>query len=191
MYSIARLLHHLLLAYRQYVTGTSFLTRLKNPLTSMISTLIADRPPLTSVQNIMLGLHPTRVKTYSAWLRDTLCYRLFQNVKHTFIAEVAERAALVLCRSRLGLSINEWTSKRRHCLGFRRQLSDQSKTVFIGSHLTIAVAFATGIVVSPLVHRAIPNAHAAAAPLTPAVIDLAALKHADIPATPFPDLHSS
>jgi hypothetical protein len=31
MYSIARLLHHLLLAYRQYVTATSFLTRLKNP----------------------------------------------------------------------------------------------------------------------------------------------------------------
>ena len=63
--------------------------------------------------------------------------------------------------------------------------------MFIGSHLTIAVAFATGIVVSPLVHRAIPNAHAAAAPLTTAVIDLAALKHADIPATLFPDLHSS
>jgi len=57
--------------------------------------------------------------------------------------------------------------------------------------LVIAVAFATGIVVSPLEHRAIPNAHAAAAPLTRAVIDLAALKHADIPATPFPDLHSS
>jgi mannose-6-phosphate isomerase-like protein (cupin superfamily) len=56
--------------------------------------------------------------------------------------------------------------------------------------LAIAVAFATGIVVSPLVDRAIPDAHAAAAPLTPAVIDLAALKHADIPATPFPDLHS-
>ena len=56
--------------------------------------------------------------------------------------------------------------------------------------LAIAVAFTTGIVVSPLVHRAIPDAHAAAAPLTAAVIDLAVLKHADIPATPFPELHS-
>ena len=56
--------------------------------------------------------------------------------------------------------------------------------------LAIAVAFATGIVVSPLVHRAIPDAHAAAAPLTPAVIDLAALKHADLPATPNPEQHS-
>jgi mannose-6-phosphate isomerase-like protein (cupin superfamily) len=56
--------------------------------------------------------------------------------------------------------------------------------------LAIAVAFATGIVVSPLVHHAISDAHAAAAPLTPAVIDLAALKYADIPATPNPDLHS-
>jgi mannose-6-phosphate isomerase-like protein (cupin superfamily) len=54
--------------------------------------------------------------------------------------------------------------------------------------LAIAVAFAAGIGVSPLVHRAIPDAHAAA--LAPAVIDLAALKHADIPATPYPDLHS-
>src|SRR5215831_14420625 len=56
--------------------------------------------------------------------------------------------------------------------------------------LAVAVAFTTGIVVSPLQRRAIPDAHAAAAPLTPAVIDLAALKHADIPATPFPELHS-
>lgn len=56
--------------------------------------------------------------------------------------------------------------------------------------LAIAVAFTAGIGVSPLVRRAIPDAHAAAAPLTPAVIDLAALKYADIPATPYPDLHS-
>jgi uncharacterized RmlC-like cupin family protein len=56
--------------------------------------------------------------------------------------------------------------------------------------LAITVAFAAGIVLSPLVHRAIPDAHAAAAPLTPAVIDLAALKHADLPATPYPELHS-
>src|SRR5438445_13710484 len=59
----------------------------KEPLTSMISTLIADRPPLTSVQRIMLGLRPTRVKTYSAWLRDTFCYTLFQNVGLTFMSE--------------------------------------------------------------------------------------------------------
>ena len=38
--------------------------------------------------------------------------------------------------------------------------------------------------------HAIPDAHAAAAPLTPAVIDLAAIKHADLPTTPYPDLHS-
>src|SRR5215472_7421851 len=56
--------------------------------------------------------------------------------------------------------------------------------------LAIAVAFGTGIAVSPLLHRVIPDAHAAAAPLTPAVIDLAALKYGDIPATPNPELHS-
>jgi mannose-6-phosphate isomerase-like protein (cupin superfamily) len=56
--------------------------------------------------------------------------------------------------------------------------------------LAVAVAFTTGIVVSPLVRRSIPDAHAAAAPLTPAVIDLAALTHADLPATAAPELHS-
>src|SRR5438477_12767669 len=43
----------------------------KEPLTSMISTLIADRPPMTSVQKMILGLRPTKVKTYSVCLRDT------------------------------------------------------------------------------------------------------------------------
>jgi mannose-6-phosphate isomerase-like protein (cupin superfamily) len=56
--------------------------------------------------------------------------------------------------------------------------------------VAIAVAFATGIVISPLAHRAISDAHAAAAPLTPAVIDLAVLKHADLPATSNPEQHS-
>jgi mannose-6-phosphate isomerase-like protein (cupin superfamily) len=56
--------------------------------------------------------------------------------------------------------------------------------------LVIAVAFTTGIVVSPLLHRTIADAHAATAALTPAVIDLAALKYSDLPATPNPDLHS-
>src|ERR1700724_2690899 len=42
----------------------------KEPLTSMISTLIADRAPLTSVQNIMVGLRPTRVKTSHCLIRN-------------------------------------------------------------------------------------------------------------------------
>ena len=56
--------------------------------------------------------------------------------------------------------------------------------------IAILIAFATGIVVSPLAHRAISDAHAAAAPLTPQVIDLAAIKQADLPATPYPELRS-
>ena len=92
MYSIARLLHHLVLAYRQYFTATSFLTRLKEPPTSMISTLIADRPPLTSVQNIILGLRPTRVKTYCAWLRDAFCHRVISKCK-TYIYRGSSRTA--------------------------------------------------------------------------------------------------
>ena len=52
--------------------------------------------------------------------------------------------------------------------------------------LAIAAAFATGIVVSPLVHRAIPDAHAAAAPLTPAVIDLRRSSTPTFRQPPFP-----
>jgi len=51
----------------------------------------------------------------------------------------------------------------------------------------ITTAFAAGIVVSPLTHWAMPHAHAAAAPLTPQIIDLAALKHDDLPKTPYPE----
>ena len=56
--------------------------------------------------------------------------------------------------------------------------------------LSIGLAFATGIVVSPLAHRAISDAHAAAAPLTPQMVDLAALKHDDLPKTANPEQKS-
>ena len=56
--------------------------------------------------------------------------------------------------------------------------------------IATVVAFGAGIVASPLVHRAISDAHAAAAPLTPQVIDLAAVKHGDLPTTSNPELNS-
>src|SRR5215475_2107283 len=56
--------------------------------------------------------------------------------------------------------------------------------------IAVVIAFATGIVVSPLAHRAISDAHAAAAPLTAQVIDLAAIKHDDLPPTSNPEQHS-
>ena len=59
---------------------------------------------------------------------------------------------------------------------------------------SLALAFATGLVVSPLAQRALPGAQAQAqsqaAPLAPMVIDIAALKDADLAATPNPDLRS-
>ena len=56
----------------------------------------------------------------------------------------------------------------------------------------LALAFAAGLVVSPLAQRALPGAQAQvqAAPLAPMVIDIAALKDADLAATPNPDLRS-
>jgi len=49
--------------------------------------------------------------------------------------------------------------------------------------LAVVAAFAAGIAASPYIHHAISDAHAQAAPLQPAMIDLAALKHADLPKT--------
>ncbi|MFI5447481.1 cupin domain-containing protein [Polaromonas sp. UC242_47] len=54
----------------------------------------------------------------------------------------------------------------------------------------IATAFAAGIAVSPLAHHALPDAHAQSAPLAPAMIDLMALKHGEIPATPNPEMNA-
>jgi len=59
--------------------------------------------------------------------------------------------------------------------------------------LPLALAFAAGAAFSPLAQRLLPSAHAqaAAAPaLTPMIIDVAALKDADLAATPNPDQRS-
>jgi mannose-6-phosphate isomerase-like protein (cupin superfamily) len=68
--------------------------------------------------------------------------------------------------------------------------------------LSLGLAFAAGLAVSPIAQRGLPDAHAqaaasapatvAAAPasLVPMIIDVAALKDADLNATPNPDLRS-
>ena len=56
--------------------------------------------------------------------------------------------------------------------------------------LAVAGAFVAGIVASPLAEHAIPDAHAEAAPLAPMMIDLAGLKHADIPTTPNAEMNA-
>ena len=54
--------------------------------------------------------------------------------------------------------------------------------------VALALAFAAGLAASPLLQRALPDAHAQAAPLAPMVIDIAALKEADLGATANPDM---
>jgi len=56
--------------------------------------------------------------------------------------------------------------------------------------LSVAIAFAAGIAVSPLAQRLLPSAQAQAPGLTPMIIDIAAIKEADLPTTPNPDLRS-
>jgi mannose-6-phosphate isomerase-like protein (cupin superfamily) len=56
--------------------------------------------------------------------------------------------------------------------------------------LSVAIAFAAGIAVSPIAQRLLPSAQAQAPGLTPMIIDIAAIKEADLPTTPNPDLRS-
>ena len=56
--------------------------------------------------------------------------------------------------------------------------------------LAIAAAFAAGIFASPLARHAMSDAHAQSVPLAPAMIDLAAMKHGDIPTTPNPEMNA-
>jgi len=56
--------------------------------------------------------------------------------------------------------------------------------------LALLAAFAAGVAVSPALHQVLPEAHAQAAPLTAMMIDLAALKHGDLPSTPNPEMNA-
>ncbi len=58
------------------------------------------------------------------------------------------------------------------------------------STLSLALAFGAGLAVSPLAQRLLPSAQAQAPGLTPMIIDIAAIKEADLPTTPNPDLRS-
>lgn len=56
--------------------------------------------------------------------------------------------------------------------------------------IAVALAFTAGIIVSPLLRFAPRDAHSESAPLTPMMIDLAALKHADLPSTSNPQMNA-
>jgi mannose-6-phosphate isomerase-like protein (cupin superfamily) len=56
--------------------------------------------------------------------------------------------------------------------------------------LAVAVAFSAGLAASPLARYAVADARAQTAPLVPAMIDLAAIKHGDLPATPNPEMNT-
>lgn len=53
---------------------------------------------------------------------------------------------------------------------------------------SIGLAFLAGLVLSPVAQRAMADARAEAAPLQPAMIDLMALKHDDLPKTSNPEM---
>lgn len=56
--------------------------------------------------------------------------------------------------------------------------------------LAIVASFCAGLVATPLIHEGISSAHAESAPLTAEVVDLAAMKHADLPGTPNPEMNA-
>jgi mannose-6-phosphate isomerase-like protein (cupin superfamily) len=61
-------------------------------------------------------------------------------------------------------------------------------TIFVS--LAVAAAFVAGTLVSPLVIRVFPSAHAESAPLAPAMIDLISIKHGDLPSTSNPEMNA-
>ncbi len=56
--------------------------------------------------------------------------------------------------------------------------------------VAVAGAFAAGLVLSPLARHAVSDARAQAPSLTPTMIDIASLKHGDIPTTQNPEMNS-
>ncbi len=54
----------------------------------------------------------------------------------------------------------------------------------------VAIAFLAGLGLSPIAQHALSDAHAQAAPLAPAVIDLMSLKHGDLPGTPNAEMNA-
>lgn len=56
--------------------------------------------------------------------------------------------------------------------------------------VAIAVAFVSGLAASPLARYAVTDARAQTPALAPAMIDLASMKHGDIPTTPNPEMNS-
>jgi mannose-6-phosphate isomerase-like protein (cupin superfamily) len=62
-----------------------------------------------------------------------------------------------------------------------------NKTVFT---VAVAGAFTVGMVASPIAQHVMSDAHAEAVPIAATMIDLAALKHADLPATPNKEMNN-
>jgi mannose-6-phosphate isomerase-like protein (cupin superfamily) len=56
--------------------------------------------------------------------------------------------------------------------------------------VAVAASFVAGVVLSPLALHVLSDAHAAAAPLTATMIDLASLKHDELPKTANPEMNN-
>jgi len=56
--------------------------------------------------------------------------------------------------------------------------------------LSLGVAFIAGLAAAPIAQHLLPSAQAQAAGLTPMVVDIAAIKEAELPTTPSPDMRA-
>src|SRR4051794_18426926 len=56
--------------------------------------------------------------------------------------------------------------------------------------ITISIAFAAGLLLSPLAEHAVSDAQAQTSAVTPTMIDPASIKHGDLPATPNPEMNT-
>ena len=56
--------------------------------------------------------------------------------------------------------------------------------------LAIVTAFVAGVVAAPMAYHVLADVHAESAPLAPMMIDLMAMKHADLPTTSNPEMNA-
>jgi mannose-6-phosphate isomerase-like protein (cupin superfamily) len=84
---------------------------------------------------------------------------------------------------------SQYSTIQFHCSPIqKRMIFMRYNALTVG--LAMVAAFGAGSVLSPLDRFMLPNAHAASVPLSPAVIDLTAITYAQLPNTPYPELHA-
>jgi mannose-6-phosphate isomerase-like protein (cupin superfamily) len=105
--------------------------------------------------------------------------------------EVADRPAALMREHRSSLTLRRGTHVRVTADPSQARLpSSPGDTMQHRYFVGIALAFTAGLFMSPVAQHAVSEARAQPAGLTPMMIDLAAIKHGELPGTPNPEMNA-